>query len=311
MANFVANSGFDEDMEARANEAGVNSQSQTQQTQTANNNNLYSNPYLNPSGESISRGPEPIIIRDVPQYESVNKNYNSSSGSLELNLKTISPEYKIEMLRKELEQATVKVTEDSPEILIQKKESEPAKNEKKVQKQAENIAIKSILIINKISQGIFGFLKDVFGAFKGIYELVSFRSYTPEQKKRIEEDKKKAQAKAAIQKSYFSKISENARDLYYQTNKNLVELEDRLGITGLTIELRNRYLGRRRNMSDEEKNIHLSHFTALGVREEQMEKELEQRKIQIAQTQAKSPLDLNKVAEGGSLLSSTGGQGAG
>src|SRR3989344_243690 len=304
MANFVANSGFDEDFEARANEAGANTQAQTQQSQTTANNSLLGNPYLFPAEASFSR--DPLITRDAPVFEAAKTTSYASKGSMEFNNNTISPEHRIGMLMRELKSAYSE--EQGQEVSKEREISKVSKVESKVKKQAENLTVKSILAVNKVSKGIFGFLKNVLNAFQGLYDLVSFKTYTPEQKKKMEEDKRKAQEKAAVKKSYFGKISEKAKDLYIQTNRNLVELEDRLGITGLSTELRNKYLGRRRNMSAEERNIHLAHFTALGVREEEAEKEQQQKRVQAAQTQSKDPLDLNKVAEGGSLLSSTGGQ---
>lgn len=309
MANSFIGGSFEDDGWARANETGTNISAQ-KPTPATNNSNLLANPYLIPSESSFTRTGDINISRES-SFESGKNLAGFTSGTLEFNSKTISPEFRIQMLKNELQEASEKpLDEEKLEEVLE--DNSNSKKEDQVKQKTMEYGAKTVLTLGQVSKGIFGFFKEIFGALKSLYkENIGFRVYSKEQKEKMEAEKRTRQAQGAVKQSFFGKITENSKDLYIQTNRKLVELEDRLGISGLSIFERNKYLGRRRNMSHEERNIHLAHFTARGLQEEQEDQIAQQKRVQAEQEQRKSAMDLNKVAEGGSILSSTGGQGAG
>lgn len=314
MSNVIGGT-FEDDLQAKAWESGNSSQPQTQQNQQNNNPFLQSNPYLNPNALDLNaaRGEKPSQFQKVEftRVETITNQKNFSQGSMTLNIETMSVEHRISQLMEKLS-----FTEIKNDSVLEKNEPEKVTDERyenKIKKTGQSLALISLTQISKVSKGLFGLFKEVFGAFYSlIKENVTFKVYTKEQKQKMEEEKVNNQKKAAEQRTFFGKIQENSKDLLISNMKNLNELEDRLGIAGLSTEMRNKYLGRRRNLSHSEKNVHLAHFTALGVLEEREEKLAQNKRVKFASEQKpKDPLDLNKVAEGGSVLSSTGGQGAG
>lgn len=312
MANVLGGT-FEEDLASKAWESGNSSSAQTQPNTQNNNPFLSSSPYLNPGAIDLNaaRGEAPQFQRvEFSRVETRNQN-GFKAGSMSLTLETMNQEHRIKQLKEQLnyfEHQSVKIEE-----LIKEEREEENQKENKFKKQAENAAASTILTVNKVSKGIFGFFKAIFGAAKSLYkENIGFKIYTKEQKQKIDEENAKKAKQGAEQSSFFSKIKNNSKEIYYSFMKSLNDLEERLEIAGLTTELRNKYLGRRRNLSYQERNIHLAHFTARGLMEEREEKLAEQKRVKFeAENRKSSPLDMNKIAEGGSILSTTGGQGAG
>lgn len=290
--------------------------SNSQPKPAAQNNPLASNPYLNSfvqgAGEIkiLRPGEEPGTASEQPVLEVNAHRTSMSAGTMKIDRETMSVEFRLKLLREQLD---IRVVEDE----TSGKSPEPSGGtektllkENKLQKNTETVAKTAFTVSQRVGKGIFGFFKEIFGAFKSLYKEMTFKNYTPEQKKKMEEKKKKDAEKAVVKKGFFQKIDENSRNLMMENMKKLGELEDRLAISGMSTEQRNKYLGRRRNMSYAERNVHLAYFIARGMQEEQEAQDKQEQRAKMAQTTGKG-MDLNKVAEGGSVLSSTGGQGAG
>lgn len=304
------------DLEQQAWESG-NSNSQNKPTNASPTSSpLTQNPYLNSfvqGGEIkiLRPGEQPNQPAEQPRIEVSAYKVSMSAGTMKVDRETMSIDYRLQQLKAELGIKVEEEAEGQRDQETRSSELKTAPQENALQKQTEKVAKTAFTVSQKASQGMLGFFKELFGAFKALYKEVAFKQLTPEQKKKQDEEKKKNAERGSVKNSFFQQINENSRNLLMENMQKLNELEDRLQIAGMSTEERNKYLGRRRNASYAERNLHLAHFIARGMNEEREAQESHDRQIKAAQTSKSAGIDLNKIAEGGSILSSTGGQGAG
>lgn len=98
--------------------------------------------------------------------------------------------------------------------------------------------------VEKVSKTTYKQGRDVFDAIKDLwFGDIGFRHLTPEQKRKQDDEKAKLQAQNENKRSFFASLNSAKTALENMMMKMLNELSERLGISGKSIEEKNKLLG--------------------------------------------------------------------
>lgn len=155
----------------------------------------------------------------------------------------------IENLRQILNQSppSPASNKNSEDVAVAYRESQPSKINLNPEKFIEGV----LTPVNAVSTQVNKQSKDVFGALKGLFfEDIGFKYQTKEQQENAKKAEEKKKLQNANKKSFYDALTSARLTLENMILKMINELQERMGVSGKSIEEKNKLLGAKaRNFS--------------------------------------------------------------